>query len=62
MLASVCPGWVCYAEKAQGDMLPMLSGTRSSQAIIGGLAKTWWGDKMNLKYVLGWQSDLKDVC
>ncbi|KAK6909480.1 cytosolic Fe-S cluster assembly factor NAR1 [Kwoniella mangroviensis CBS 10435] len=49
MLASACPGWVCYAEKAQGDMLHLLSNARSSQGIIGALAKDWYGHKMNHK-------------
>ncbi|ODN95193.1 cytosolic Fe-S cluster assembly factor NAR1 [Cryptococcus wingfieldii CBS 7118] len=49
MLASACPGWVCYAEKAQGDMLPLLSNARSSQGIIGALAKSWYGAKANHK-------------
>ncbi|ORX40699.1 iron hydrogenase [Kockovaella imperatae] len=48
VLASACPGWVCYAEKAQGDMLPLLSQTRSSQAVMGGLVKTWWAKMMDL--------------
>ncbi|KAK4686271.1 hypothetical protein P7C73_g3859, partial [Tremellales sp. Uapishka_1] len=48
MLASACPGWVCYAEKAQGDLLPLLGASRSSQAIMGGLVKTWWGRKMGI--------------
>jgi len=41
MLASACPGWVCYAEKAQGDLLPMMAAARSSQAIMGALVKDW---------------------
>ncbi|WRT70338.1 cytosolic Fe-S cluster assembly factor NAR1 [Kwoniella shivajii] len=45
MLASACPGWVCYAEKAQGELLHLLSAARSSQGIIGALAKTWYGHK-----------------
>ncbi|KAK8853114.1 cytosolic Fe-S cluster assembly factor NAR1 [Kwoniella newhampshirensis] len=45
MLASACPGWVCYAEKAQGDLLPLLSAARSSQGIIGALAKQWYGGR-----------------
>ena len=49
MLASACPGWVCYAEKAQGDMLPMLSQARSSQAMMGGLVKEWWAAQMGLR-------------
>lgn len=32
MLASACPGWVCYAEKTHGDtVLPYISTTRSPQ-------------------------------
>lgn len=49
VLASACPGWVCYAEKAQGDLLPLMSGVRSSQAIAGGLVKQYWGGKVGLK-------------
>jgi len=49
MLASACPGWVCYAEKAQADMLPLLSAARSSQGIMGALVKTWWGGRVGLK-------------
>ena len=48
ILASACPGWVCYAEKAQGDMLPLLSATRSSQGIMGALVKTWWGGRVGI--------------
>ena len=34
MLASACPGWVCYAEKTHGDtVLPYISTTRSPQVI-----------------------------
>ncbi|PWN41338.1 iron hydrogenase [Ceraceosorus guamensis] len=39
MLASACPGWVCYAEKTHGELLPLLSRTRSPQQISGILAK-----------------------
>ena len=49
VLASACPGWVCYAEKAQGDLLPLMSGVRSSQGVIGGLVKQYWGGKASLK-------------
>lgn len=49
ILASACPGWVCYAEKAQGDLLPLLSNVRSSQGIMGALVKTWWAGKMDMK-------------
>ena len=34
MLASSCPGWVCYAEKTHGNfILPYISTTRSSQVL-----------------------------
>lgn len=40
MLASSCPGWVCYAEKTHGSfILPYISTTRSPQQIMGGLVK-----------------------
>lgn len=35
MLASACPGWVCYAEKTHGDtVLPFISTTRSPQVLF----------------------------
>ncbi|KIM30427.1 hypothetical protein M408DRAFT_285408 [Serendipita vermifera MAFF 305830] len=46
MLASACPGWVCYAEKAHPEMLPFISGTKSPQQIMGTLVKEWIGDKL----------------
>lgn len=40
MLASSCPGWVCYAEKTHGNLiLPYISTTRSPQQIMGVLVK-----------------------
>jgi hypothetical protein len=35
MLASSCPGFVCYAEKSQARALPYISTTKSAQQIIG---------------------------
>ena len=49
ILASACPGWVCYAEKAQGDLLPLLSNVRSSQGIMGALVKQWWASKLGIQ-------------
>ncbi|PNH06589.1 Cytosolic Fe-S cluster assembly factor NARFL [Tetrabaena socialis] len=41
VMASSCPGWVCYAEKTQGSrVLPHLSTTRSPQGAMGGLVKS----------------------
>lgn len=40
LLASSCPGWVCYAEKAQGSLaLPFMSRTKSPQQIMGSLVR-----------------------
>eukprot|EP00873_Tetraselmis_striata_P042613 jgi/Tetstr1/462877/TSEL_007826.t1 len=40
MLASACPGWVCYAEKTHGEyVLPYISTSKSPQAVMGTLLK-----------------------
>lgn len=41
MLASACPGWICYAEKTHGELLPLISKTRSPQQMAGLLAKRY---------------------
>jgi len=41
MLASACPGWVCYAEKTHAEMLPFISRTKSPQQVMGTLVKEW---------------------
>ncbi|KAJ2911771.1 hypothetical protein MD484_g8647, partial [Candolleomyces efflorescens] len=43
MLASACPGWICYAEKAHSEMLPFISKTKSPQQVMGTLVKEWLG-------------------
>lgn len=45
MLASACPGWVCYAEKTHSEMLPFISRTKSPQQVMGTLIKEWLGKK-----------------
>jgi iron only hydrogenase large subunit-like protein len=45
MLASACPGWICYAEKAHAEMLPFISQTKSPQQVMGTLVKTWMAKK-----------------
>jgi len=45
MLASACPGWICYAEKTHPEMLPFISGTKSPQQVMGTLVKEWMGSK-----------------
>lgn len=48
MLASSCPGWVCYAEKTHGNfVLPYISTTRSPQQIMGVLVKQHLAKKLN---------------
>ena len=37
MLASNCPGWVCFAEKSQPQALPYISSTKSPQQILGNI-------------------------
>ncbi|KAJ7170540.1 iron hydrogenase [Mycena crocata] len=43
MLASACPGWICYAEKTHAEMLPFIARTKSPQQIMGTLVKNWMG-------------------
>jgi iron only hydrogenase large subunit-like protein len=43
MLASACPGWICYAEKAHSEMLPFIATTKSPQQVMGTLVKNWMG-------------------
>ncbi|KAH9895036.1 iron hydrogenase [Cubamyces lactineus] len=45
MLASACPGWVCYAEKTHAEMLPFIARTKSPQQVMGTLVKEWLGEK-----------------
>jgi iron only hydrogenase large subunit-like protein len=45
MLASACPGWVCYAEKTHAEMLPFISRSKSPQQVMGTLVKEWMGEK-----------------
>ncbi|RKP39177.1 iron hydrogenase [Dimargaris cristalligena] len=47
MLASACPGWVCYAEKTHDYVLPYISKTKSPQQIMGSLTKFFFADKLN---------------
>ncbi|EKM54461.1 uncharacterized protein PHACADRAFT_185384 [Phanerochaete carnosa HHB-10118-sp] len=45
MLASACPGWICYVEKTHAEMLPFISRTKSPQQVMGTLVKEWLGSK-----------------
>lgn len=50
MLASACPGWICYAEKAHPEMLPFIAKTKSPQQVMGTLVKNWMGEKWGKLY------------
>lgn len=39
VLSSACPGWICYAEKTHGELLPFVSNAKSPQAVMGTLVK-----------------------
>lgn len=39
MLASSCPGWICYAEKTQPNAIPFIDTTKSPQQIAGSIVK-----------------------
>ncbi|KAF9409115.1 hypothetical protein BGZ94_002075, partial [Podila epigama] len=49
MLASACPGWICYAEKTHGYMLPYISETKSPQQIMGSMVKNHFGSQLGLR-------------
>ncbi|KAJ2755757.1 Cytosolic Fe-S cluster assembly factor nar1 [Coemansia pectinata] len=46
VLASWCPGWVCYAEKTHAEVLPWMSTTRSSQQTMGAVVKDYLAKKL----------------
>jgi iron only hydrogenase large subunit-like protein len=48
LLASACPGWVCYAEKSCPQVLPHLSRVKSPQAVTGTLVKRMWAHRQGL--------------
>ncbi|KAF5839180.1 iron hydrogenase [Dunaliella salina] len=51
MLASACPGWVCYAEKAHGDLvLPHIAAAKSPQAVMGSLVKRLMAHRLGVTH------------
>jgi iron only hydrogenase large subunit-like protein len=48
VLASSCPGWICFAEKSHPEALPFISSVRSSQQIMGQFVKKCLAKKDNL--------------
>ncbi|EHB14112.1 Cytosolic Fe-S cluster assembly factor NARFL [Heterocephalus glaber] len=49
VLASACPGWICYAEKTHGSfILPYISTARSPQQVMGALIKDFFAQQQHL--------------
>ncbi|KAJ3275916.1 hypothetical protein HDV01_006783 [Terramyces sp. JEL0728] len=48
MLASSCPGWICYAEKTHGTILNLIDTTKSPQQIMGSLLKDYFAQKLGV--------------
>lgn len=48
LLASACPGWVCYAEKTHPYVLPHLSKVKSPQALTGVLLKSVLSKRLDI--------------
>uniref|UniRef100_A0A1I7ZG26 Fe_hyd_lg_C domain-containing protein n=1 Tax=Steinernema glaseri TaxID=37863 RepID=A0A1I7ZG26_9BILA len=50
LFCSVCPGFVCYAEKTHGKLfVPLMSHVRSPQALSGALVKDYLARKLNIR-------------
>ncbi|XP_060582869.1 cytosolic Fe-S cluster assembly factor narfl-like isoform X2 [Ruditapes philippinarum] len=48
MLASACPGWICYAEKTHGSyILPYISKVKSPQQIMGSIVKDYFAKHLS---------------
>ncbi|XP_036594059.1 cytosolic iron-sulfur assembly component 3 isoform X2 [Trichosurus vulpecula] len=49
MLASACPGWICYAEKTHGSfIIPYISTVKSPQQVMGSLIKDHFAQQQHL--------------
>ncbi|KAK9454534.1 iron hydrogenase [Dipodascopsis uninucleata] len=49
ILASACPGWICYVEKTHPHVIPYLSNVKSPQQITGSLLKALISQECNIK-------------
>ncbi|KHN42277.1 Cytosolic Fe-S cluster assembly factor NARFL [Glycine soja] len=50
MIASACPGWICYAEKQLGSfVLPYISSVKSPQQTIGVIIKNYVCQELGLR-------------
>ena len=57
IMASSCPGWICYAEKREHKALPMISPVKSPQQIAGTLVKGMWAQQRGVA-----AKDIYHVC
>ncbi|XP_036136525.1 cytosolic iron-sulfur assembly component 3 [Molossus molossus] len=49
VLTSVCPGWICYAEKTHGNaIIPYISTARSPQQVMGSLVKDFFAQQQHV--------------
>lgn len=46
LICGACPGWICYAEKTQPQLIPHLSRVKSPQQIMGTLVKHFFYAKV----------------
>ena len=55
MIASACPGWVCYAEKTEKALkdVDLLAKAKSPQAIAGTFAKRAFSDEAEAYHAVG---------
>ncbi|KAL5163691.1 Protein NAR1 [Glycine soja] len=50
MIASACPGWICYAEKQLGSfVLPYISSVKSPQQTVGAIIKNYVCQELGLR-------------
>lgn len=48
LLTSSCPGFICYAEKTHGDILPFIDTTKSPQQIMGSIVKDYMAKSLGI--------------
>ena len=51
LLASACPGWICYAEKTHPEFIPLISTAKSPQAIVGTVVKQYFAKQWDVPVV-----------
>lgn len=49
MFTSCCPGWINFVEQHKPELIPHISTTRSPQAVLSSLVKSWMPEKANIE-------------